>query len=406
MVWSTMSKVLNTGATTSHRHADAKVVGRTPSGTALVMTPSELFGAAARCSHLHSISIAIATPESIVIARLIEQYVDDTSSDFAILSKADALKDYVKSYFSGTVAAGLAYLFMEREGYVWSDHFENVKGGNPKHRRKPDFVFSGPTTGLALMEAKGSRSGSIGAFDSTVLDGYAGQVEPHLGHVVGGQTAVRGYSIGSWMKSTTAAEFRVHHTAPPTLSPTPPNSVPLAGIDDGEVATDIQRNNFATAFGLAHSPVLSNALRHGTEGSRYPGIVPFLRFRWLDQYWVTSPLVPSTSWPVVSNLPLTLLYATSDWPWLRPFVESHLFAIREDVAELALRSFLNDVVDTDRSPIPFAVMGDDLRNRARGLDREGRGGAVFADGLALITAGSAIDELELVYWRPGDNDFS
>lgn len=404
MTWSTISKVMITGATTSHRHTDPKVVGRTPSGTALVITPSELFGAAARSSHLHAINIAIATPESVVMARLIEQHVDDTSPDFAILSKADTLKDYVKSYFSGTVAAGLAYLFMEREGYVWSDHFENMKGGNPKHGRKPDFVFSGPTTGLALVEAKGSRSGSIRGFDSTVLDGYSGQVEPHLGHVVGSQTAVRGYSIGSWMKSTTAAQFRVHHTAPPP--PTSATALPFPGIDDGEVATDIQKNNFATAFGLAHSPVLANALRHGTDGLRYTERVPFLRFRWLDQYWVTNPLVPSAIWKVASHLPLTHLHEISGWPWLRPFVQSHMFAIRADVAKLALQSFLNDAVDTDRSPIPFAVMEDDLRNRARGLDREGRGGAVFADGLALITAGSAIDELEFVYWRRGYSDFN
>jgi hypothetical protein len=134
-------------------------------------------------------------------------------------------------------------------------------------------------------------------------------------------------------------------------------------------------------------------------------VVAFLRFRWLDQYWVTNPFVTPTSWRDVSDLPLSLLYSRSSWPWLSPFVQSHLFAIRADVAKLALRSFLNDAVDPDRSSIPFPVMGDDLRNRARGIDREGSGGAVFADGLALITAGSAIDELELVRWRRGDNDF-
>lgn len=371
-----------------------------------MITPSELFGAAARCSHLHCVNIQIPTPESLVMARLIEQYVDDTTPEFAVLSKVDTLKDYVKSYFTGTVAAGLAYLFMDREGYIWSDHFENVKGGNPKHSRKPDFVFSGPTAGVALMEAKGSRSGSIGTFDSTVLKGYSGQVEPHLGHVVGSQTAVRGYSIGSWMKSTTAAEFRIHHTAPSMPSPTPRTSIPVADMDANEVATDIQKNNFATAFGLAHSPVLANALRHGTDRSQPMEVVPFLRFRWLDQYWVTSPLISSTSWSEVSNVPFALLYSASAWPRLRPLIHSHLFAIHADVAKLALRTFLNDAVDTDRSPIPFPVMGSDVRDRARGLDREGIGGAVFADGLALISPGAAIDNLELVDWHRGNNEFS
>ena len=182
MVWSTKSKSLDITSTTSHRSSAPKVVGRALSTSSLDITPTELFGAAARSSHLHSINIAIATPESVVMARLIEQYIDNTSSNFAIMSNVDSLKDYVKSYFVGTVAAGLAYMTMINEGYVWSDHFENVGGGNPKTKRKPDYVFAGPATGLALMEAKGARSGNIHTFDGRVLDGYSGQVEPHLGH--------------------------------------------------------------------------------------------------------------------------------------------------------------------------------------------------------------------------------
>jgi hypothetical protein len=154
------------------------------------------------------------------MARLIERYVDDVADEFAITADADNLKDYVKSYFAGTVGAGLAYLAMINEGYVWSDHFENVGGGNSATKRQPDYVFTGPSTGLALMEAKGTRSATTSAFGKTVQDGYKGQVEPHLGHPVGGQTAVRGYAIGAWMYSKDQAELYMHHTR----ASTPPAS--------------------------------------------------------------------------------------------------------------------------------------------------------------------------------------
>ena len=406
MTWSTISKVLKSGPMTSHPHSDPKVVGRTPTGATLSFTPSELFGAAARSSHLHTVNIAIASWESVVMARLIEQYVDDVSPDFAILSKADTLKDYVKSYFAGTVAAGLAYLFMDREGYVWSDHFENVGGGNPKHGRKPDFVFAGPATGLALMESKGSRSSTIGRFDSTVLDGYEGQVEPHLGHTVGGQTAVRGYSVGSWMKPVTGASLRVHHTAPPppaSRTLTPASVVPVSGQDENLV--QIQKHNFATAFGLAHSPLLAQAIRGSDPESVRVEYVPFLRFRWLGSYWVTGAMVPPAAWGEVANLPFTTLIAKDDWPWMQAFSQSHLFAIRQDVAELAMRSFMDEGAESDSRSIPFEVMSEGLRNRARVSDQEGRGGAVFADGLAMVRLESGVTELDLAVWRRGDDKF-
>ena len=88
-----------------------------------------------------------------MIAKLVEQHVDDFGDDFAILASARSLKDFVKSYFVGTVAAGLAYLVMINEGYVWADHFENIGGGNPTHARKPDFAFGMAGTGVALMES-------------------------------------------------------------------------------------------------------------------------------------------------------------------------------------------------------------------------------------------------------------
>ncbi|MEO7469446.1 MAG: hypothetical protein ABIV36_20750, partial [Sphingobium limneticum] len=307
-----MPKTLGTTSTTAHRHMDPNVVGSTPKAKPLAITPSELFGAAARSSHLNHINIGVASPESEVMARLIEQYVDNTSSDFALLSNVKNLKDYVRSYFTGTVAAGLAYMVMINEGYVWSDHFENIGGGNTKKKPKPDYAFAGPATGLALMEAKGSRSGSLGRFDSTVLDGYSRQVEPHLGHSVGSQLAVRGYSIGAWMKSSTCAELRVHHTAPPVQAQPTTQSAPAAS--GAAVSAIVQRNNFATAFGLVHSPLLSQAIRHDDLYIGETEAVILLRFRWLGQYWLTSPRLPLRRWDDITVVP-HILRNLGYWPW-------------------------------------------------------------------------------------------
>jgi len=76
-----------------------------------------------------------------MIRALVEQHVDDNKNTFAIENSSDNFKDYVKSYFVGTIASGLAYLAMIKDGYTWSDHFENVGGGNPNVKRKPDFAF-------------------------------------------------------------------------------------------------------------------------------------------------------------------------------------------------------------------------------------------------------------------------
>lgn len=402
MVWSTQSKSLDITSTKPYKSIRPNVLGRALSNKTLKFTPAELFAAAARSSHLHKINFAPTTPESVLMARLIELHVDDTSLDFAITDNADNLKDYVKSYFVGTVAAGLAYLTMINEGYVWSDHFENVGGGAPKKKRKPDYVFSGPTTGLALMEAKGARSGTSSGFIKRVRDGYKGQVEPHLGHKVGGQIAVRGYSIGAWMKSTNKAELLLHHTAAPpqkkTHKPTQPTQ-PTVTANSERVATAIQKNSFATAFALAHSPMLANSIRHGGALTFEDDAVPFLRFRWLDHYWLSRPPFPIS---VSSRKEIVRWFrrVMRCREWSDPFLRPQMFAIHYDIGRLALCSFLND-----RGEMPFRVVDNDLREQARTYDREGARGAVLPDGLALIGSGSKIYKPELVFWRRGESDF-
>jgi hypothetical protein len=332
-----------------------------------------------------------------MMMKLIEHFVDEVGPDFAVLASADNLKDYVKSYFSGTLGAGLAYLKMAAEGYVWSDHFENLKGGNPACSRKPDYVFSGPSTGLALMEAKGSRSGTLKEFDDVVLDGYQGQVEPHLGHFVGGQIATRGYSIGAWMKSTTKAEFRLHHTAVPVSMS---HGQPAAA----QPSMVVQQHNFATAFTLVHSPELGRSLRLGATGE-LPQQIPFLRFQWLAERWVTGPFVPYRYWLELVGIPTTMELVEHVWPWYFPFRQPHLFALEERTAAAALRAFLGPADKAaDLSP-EIRPVGVDLREAARAASPDSIPGAVLPDGLALIGESWRLEDLSRSTWDRRDGSF-
>ena len=121
-----------------------------------------------------------------MIKALVEQYVDDQKGHFAIEKSADNFKDYAKSYFSGTVASGLSYLAMIRDGYVWSDHFENSAGRKSECHTITGFRIR-PTGSrrCSTCRIKGTRSASSGTFNTTVNDGYINQVEPHLGFAIG-----------------------------------------------------------------------------------------------------------------------------------------------------------------------------------------------------------------------------
>ena len=137
MVWKTKPKDLDITSVIPRQNSDSNVVGRAPAISTIKFSPMELFGAAARCSHLHTVNPAIVSPESAMIAALLEQHVDDTSANFAILASANNFKDFIKSYFTGTVAAGVAYLTMINDGYIWADHFRVSAAGVLAPKQRP-----------------------------------------------------------------------------------------------------------------------------------------------------------------------------------------------------------------------------------------------------------------------------
>lgn len=385
MVWTSKQKDLGVAKLVGHAHSNLNVIGRAPAIPTISFQPIELFGAAARCSHLHLINPAVITPESLMVQALVESHVDDVSTNFAILASANQFKDFVKGYFAGTVAAGLSYLAMINDGYVWSDHYENLGGGNAAVARTPDFAFAGVGTGLALMESKGSRSQTSSAFDVTLRDGYTGQLEPHLGHLVGGMLATHGYCIGGYLKSTTKAELRIHHTAVPVAGSRGPAGDPTALLA-------LQRQSFATAFTLAHTEQLGAAIRTGET----PGLVPFERIEWAGRSWLTYGAPVGVNYRGGLAQELVRMF---DDKFPRPWSSSRLFfAVEEQIALRALRAFIGGHDRSreagDRAGVPPFSAGSPGRTKSN------RTVAQCPDGLAVLDRRSRSQMAAFHVWDP------
>jgi hypothetical protein len=389
MAWISKPKVISIGQVTPHFTRQNGVSGRAPATTSITFTPAELFGAAARCSHLHVINPALTSPERQMMAALIEEHVDDTSSDFAILPTAQRFKDFVGGYFTGSVAAGIAYLALINDGYTWSDHFENVVGGNPAVSRSPDFVFARTNlSGVALLESKGTRRATKKSFDKRVRDGYIDQVEPHLGHPVGNFIASHGCCVGSWLTSPTKGELYVHHTdTVPAMPVTPSRPTDVARV---------QQNNYATAFQLAHSSSLAEQVRSGRIEAREIG---FMEFNWLGQKWLTAP---DGLWSRTGSLIQVLFgpYVGSRPPGLADIVRAHRgfgFAVEKKSAVAVLEALSR--------PERAITDGFDLRRISDDLILGARHGevqaAVFPDGLAVSADIRIVHDPRLWLWQRG-----
>jgi hypothetical protein len=301
------------------------------------------------------------------------------------LPSADRFKDFVANHFFGSLGVAIAYLALTNDGYVWCDHFENLGGGNPATGTSPDFVFARDDhKGVALLESKATRRANSRRFDNRVADGYLEQVEPHLGYTAGNVTASHGYCIGSWLTSPDRAELFAHYTEPQPQS-----------SDGEEISTDpfwVQQNNFATAFQLAYGTDLSAQIRHGQlERST----IPFLEFEWLGRQWLTSSIVRQTENGMqgiayMLDGPNAVLKGPLR-PEAYPFTS---FAIEETCALAILKGLrFGDSADVRR--FELKAMPRQLRSRAR----EEYWGAVFADGLAVVSGQCQIGELTEVIWH-------
>lgn len=376
MNWTSTLKALGVADKVSHKLVATNVIGRAPVHSNIRFSPLELYGATARCSHIHQINPVAITPELLMAQKLLDPHIDDHSPNFYVLASAKNFKDFVYTYFVGSTAAGLAYLSMIEDGYIWGDHFENLGGGNPACGKMPDFAFAGPARGIALMESKGTSTTSQ-MLKYRVRDGYKNQVEPHLGHAVGGQIATHGFCIGSLLTPGLSSELQIHHTEAPSKSLFPTIRANLQKI---------QRQSFATAFSLVSGPTLGARLRD--ENYRFGPNIPFARIKWADRKWLCSVGLPAT----FGSVPLlTKLVENELWWFTFPGHGALIFAIEERIATEALSRFYGEQ----------SAAEDDLsylsQNDLGFTNRPDSGGAAFPDGLAVIDFRN-IQYLDYVQW--------
>ncbi|TJW00068.1 MAG: hypothetical protein E5W97_30260 [Mesorhizobium sp.] len=366
--------------------AKPSVQGRAPQKKTIAFTPAELFGAMARCSHLHVINPSAATPEAETCRHLLHQYVDDTNDDFAILNTANRLKDFSRTHLAGVVGAGISYLQMVRDGYTWFDHFENLALAGPAPSTKsPDFVFSriGHDT-VAVSESKATRGSSRKQFDGTVKRGYIEQVSPYLGTKLGSSVVSHGYSIGSWMTSLTRAEILVHYTEPSTRL--------AGGPGEGPDPIDIRRGNYLNILSLLLGPSISSAAREGkwtARGAR------FVTARWLGHDWLLG-MTPSHRAFAIADQGEPVWAALEEEPqFLWSF---NTFALELGVARRVFHSL--DTPTTQADPLSnIPVMNDRLIAEASDFDS-----AVFPDGFAVIGRDAHLENVSVIMPIPQDSD--
>jgi hypothetical protein len=364
-MWTSKSKKLALHSVTAMEESPKKkLTGRAPDVTDIEFTPQELFGAMARCSHLHPVNPEVVTFESEGSRHLISMHVDDSAEDFFLLPSVKRLKDSSRSHLVGMVGDGIAYLQMIRDGYVWCDHFENLSpSADPETRKRPDFVFNRPgRTDVALMESKATQGTHRAGFLGIVEKGYHQQVSPHLGTEIGGSLASHGFSIGSWMKSPSKAELHVNYTA---------ISVDSEPGDSSGDPRLVRLGNYQTVLSLMFGPPKATAARNGRWLSPE---IRLLTADWLDRKWLLgfpSPYLGSRFW---GNWNAKVFV---DFDWARWPLASE-FALELNVAEAVFKAFGIESTAFD-ALADLAPMEPSLIAEAKE-----RGGAVYPDGFAVL----------------------
>lgn len=366
MKWVANPKSLKTSTVTAHPdNRSLPVRGRAPAVREITYTPSELYGAMARCSHLHLIDPSIITQESEIYQNLICQYVAEDNSDFAILATADRLKDYSARHMTGVVGDGLAYLQMTCDGYVWFDHFENlVLSDSSGTARSPDFVFNRrDDSTVAISESKATRRNSRTRFNRTVSKAYAEQVSPYLGLTLGSSVASHGFAIGSYLTSNRRAELLIHHTA----------SVEKSDSEDkGSDPSAVRLGNYANILSLLLGAETSRYIRSGP--SRFSDR-SFPIVSWLGRQWLIG-VQPRLRKYLEEGLH-EILWLSKRWiPWRA--AGWGRFALDLETAKLAFRAL-------ERPDSARGVLNS-IPEMPSGLVDEARrsGGAIFPDGFAVL----------------------
>lgn len=357
VAWTAKHKKIELTSVTAHMHRPTLgVIGRAPSVRRVQFSPQELFGAMARCSHLHPINPDAVTPESESCRHLVAHHVDERPADFSILASAKRLKDFSRAHLMGVIGGGIAYLQMIRDGYVWCDHFENLTlSGAAPTKRSPDFVFSRPGhSDVAITESKATHGSWRKPFGRSVRKGYVEQVAPYLGMQLSGATASHGFAIGSWMTSSTRAELMIDHTAVPAPA-TPSDDVPSD-------PTAIKRGNYLTVLALMFGASVAQGVRAGTWPS--PDTT-FIVANWLGRQWVVGSYSPFQT----ATGPIEEEYLGDGVaePWI---LQTNVFALERTIADVVLRSLIGSGEAAD----PLATS---VRSTMGSMPMRGHRGALF-----------------------------
>lgn len=377
MTWASQVKTIKITKDVPHLNSNVGLVDGHLGTTDFNFTPAELFGAIAQCSHLHTFDPWAASVEWTMAQILVQHHVDDTTSEFETLKSVNSLKDFMKGSLAGAIAAGMAYLTMIKNGYHWHAHFETVALGQPKVKKRPDFVFLDGHHNAALVESKGSATGSISSLDKRTEKGYVDQVEPHLGSTSHGIVAARGFCIGTFIRPKSKAQVRVHRTSVPAAAgPTAPSSGP------SPTAGAIVRADLARIFTMVHSPQLGSAIGLGDP---LPSVFFFRTNRYGYNWLFLRPWFPEFD---------TFVGTPFEW----------ILAIEQGIAEHALSVLTGEKTAVPTRGRPESVL-DSLNfeeiepfmawsNLTGTRDfRE----AYFPDGLAVLDT-KMLDRLDLVRW--------
>lgn len=358
--------------------------GVIPTKTTLSFDAHELALAVAYCAYLDHIPKAQEAEHARSMSAMIDMHIDPKSDDFALLPSAGKLKDFVGTYLTGVVAAGLSYLFMQAEGYVWFGHFEKGNGGNPGATKSPDFVFEhGVTHELAISESKGTRKKKGQAF---ARKGYERQVAPHLGYPIYHGTATRGFCVGSRFGDTLKADLVVHYTKPAPVAPAggSGNATPTAQVPRGQ-PSQVQQRSFARSMELVFGSWRRSAyIDEGFASDLdvdgwFPRDVATVD--WLDREWIVHR--KADVFRLSDDRTIGFAVSPQSFPWfLAEFILSPVDDLVWAFDKETYDAFRGEVA-LDRPtrfrfcppPETFAL----LRQRARET-----GGAVAANGLALM----------------------
>ncbi len=140
---------------------------------------------------------AKSTAATTSLAEGVLEYISSTPAGLAVDPRFNELKEFVGTTYTGILGAGLAFLRMLHDGYMWKAHYEELKvGGGGVAQPEPDFAFAKPGD-VAIVESKGTGK-DLPAAIAAAKNGYLRQVHPVANVALSGLgLSSHGYAFGT-----------------------------------------------------------------------------------------------------------------------------------------------------------------------------------------------------------------